>query len=93
MSSTENTEKRFFVCREIPTDKKVLPPQGQGASGESASHRFSRKNTLSLRPPRLERVTPSRDEWAVKKGFEDINYFLLPVIIQLFSFEFRWFFF
>jgi hypothetical protein len=44
-----------------------------GASGESASHRFSRKNTLSQRPLRLERVTPSRDEWAVKRGVEDVN--------------------
>jgi len=40
-----------------------------GASGESASHRFSRKNTLSQRSLRLERVTPPRDEWAVRNGF------------------------
>ncbi|OGP76473.1 MAG: hypothetical protein A2W09_00835 [Deltaproteobacteria bacterium RBG_16_50_11] len=44
--------------------------EGLGLSGESASHRFSRKNILSQRPLRLERVTPWRDEWAVRKGFE-----------------------
>jgi len=31
-----------------------------------------------------------RDEWAVKKGFEDVNYLLLPVIIQSFPLKFRW---
>jgi len=38
------------------------------------------KNTLSQRPLRLERVTSSRDEWAVKNSFKDVNHFLLPVI-------------
>ena len=31
------------------------------------------KNILSWRPLRLERVTPSRDEWAVKKGLNKIR--------------------
>jgi hypothetical protein len=38
------------------------------------------KNTLTSRPLRLERVTASRDEWAVKKCFENLNYSLLAVI-------------
>jgi hypothetical protein len=29
----------------------------------------SPEKTLSQRPLRLERVTPSRDEWAVRTGF------------------------
>jgi quinol-cytochrome oxidoreductase complex cytochrome b subunit len=40
------------------------------ASGESASHRFSRETILTQRPLRLERVTPSWDEWALKQGLK-----------------------
>jgi hypothetical protein len=71
----------FLICPEKYSGQiKSFQPFRHEASGESASHRFSRINILSPRSSRLERVRPLRDEWAVKKSFEDVNYFLLPAV-------------
>jgi hypothetical protein len=51
-----------------------------GASGESASHRFSRKETSSLSGLCASNESTLEDEWAVKKGFENVNDLLLPAI-------------